>query len=148
MMQYGPLWAYFCLYDNRQTGFDNPLFSIPAGILHFAYNVTDSVFFRFFTSVHYCIRFFLHDNPDGYSTPCFPPNDMRTRHYIAIKIAPWYNNRYTSDWLLRRFLMPYHITVLPQKQNIETQPGETLLEALRHAGFAPDAPGSGIGTCG
>lgn len=44
--------------------------------------------------------------------------------------------------------MPYHITVLPQKQNIETQPGETLLDALRHAGFAPDAPCSGNGTCG
>ncbi len=44
--------------------------------------------------------------------------------------------------------MAYRITVLPQQQHIEAAAGETLLQALRRAGLAPDAPCGGTGRCG
>ncbi len=40
------------------------------------------------------------------------------------------------------------ITVLPQQQNILSAEGENLLQVLRYAGLAPDAPCGGKGTCG
>ncbi len=42
----------------------------------------------------------------------------------------------------------YRITVLPQQQNIEAAPGSNLLQVLRSAGHAPDAPCGGNGSCG
>lgn len=44
--------------------------------------------------------------------------------------------------------MAFQITILPQKQNIAAGPGENLLDVLRAAGLAPDAPCGGAGTCG
>lgn len=44
--------------------------------------------------------------------------------------------------------MPYRITVLPGKQNMDASGDEKLLEALRKAGFAVDAPCGGMGKCG
>lgn len=44
--------------------------------------------------------------------------------------------------------MPYRITVLPQKQNMEAVAGDNLLQVLRSAGLAPDAPCGGTGRCG
>ena len=44
--------------------------------------------------------------------------------------------------------MPYRITVLPQKQNIQANEGESLLAVLRQAGFIQNAPCGGNGTCG
>lgn len=45
-------------------------------------------------------------------------------------------------------VLMYRITVLPQEQNIEAAAGENLLQVLRGAGLAPDAPCAGKGTCG
>lgn len=42
----------------------------------------------------------------------------------------------------------YRITVLPQQQNIEAPASSNLLEVLRSAGLAPDAPCGGNGSCG
>lgn len=44
--------------------------------------------------------------------------------------------------------MPHCITVLPQKRNIEAAAGDNLLDVLRTAGLAPDAPCGGAGSCG
>lgn len=44
--------------------------------------------------------------------------------------------------------MPFQITVMPEKQNIEASEGESLLAVLRDAGYFPDAPCGGNGTCG
>lgn len=40
------------------------------------------------------------------------------------------------------------ITILPEGGTVHTKPGESLLEVLRRAGFIPDAPCGGQGTCG
>lgn len=42
----------------------------------------------------------------------------------------------------------YHVTVLPQQQNIHATQGENLLQVLRRGALAPDAPCGGSGTCG
>lgn len=44
--------------------------------------------------------------------------------------------------------MAYKITVLPNHVVLEAAEGSSLLEALRSAGLAPDAPCGGSGTCG
>lgn len=44
--------------------------------------------------------------------------------------------------------MLHHVTVLPQKQNIEASVGETLLNVLRDAGFFVNAACGGNGSCG
>ena len=44
--------------------------------------------------------------------------------------------------------MTYQVTVLPQNEVLNVQEGTGLLEALRRAGLAPDAPCGGNGTCG
>ena len=44
--------------------------------------------------------------------------------------------------------MPHCITVLPQILKIEAAAGDNLLCVLRSAGFAPDAPCGGNGSCG
>ena len=44
--------------------------------------------------------------------------------------------------------MPHRVTVLPLQQNMEAADGENLLQALRRAGFAMDAPCGGNGSCG
>lgn len=44
--------------------------------------------------------------------------------------------------------MTYLITVLPQNQGLTVEAGVNLLEALRTADLAPDAPCGGNGTCG
>ncbi len=44
--------------------------------------------------------------------------------------------------------MPYRITVLPEKKNIDAAAGTDLLTVLRTAGMAPDAPCGGGGRCG
>lgn len=44
--------------------------------------------------------------------------------------------------------MEHWITVLPGKRNIPAKAGETLLDALRRHGLAPDAPCGGTGKCG
>lgn len=42
----------------------------------------------------------------------------------------------------------YRITVLPQQRNIDAPAGASLLQILRGAGLAPDAPCGGKGSCG
>lgn len=44
--------------------------------------------------------------------------------------------------------MRHQITILPQKLHIEAPTGSNLLQLLRTAGLAPDAPCGGHGTCG
>ena len=44
--------------------------------------------------------------------------------------------------------MTYRITILPQEKTIEAPAGSNLLTVLRDAGYAPDAPCGGMGTCG
>ena len=44
--------------------------------------------------------------------------------------------------------MKHCITVLPAQRNIEAQDGACLMDVLREAGFAPDAPCGGCGRCG
>lgn len=44
--------------------------------------------------------------------------------------------------------MPFQITVLPQQQHITAPAGANLLDTLRSAGLAPDAPCGGTGACG
>ena len=44
--------------------------------------------------------------------------------------------------------MSHRVTVLPLQQNMEAADGENLLQALRRAGFAIDAPCGGNGSCG
>ena len=42
----------------------------------------------------------------------------------------------------------YTVTLLPQNIMLSADPGESLMELLRRAGAAPDAPCGGQGTCG
>ena len=42
----------------------------------------------------------------------------------------------------------YQITILPNEQILSAEPGSNLLEVLRTANLAPDAPCGGNGTCG
>lgn len=44
--------------------------------------------------------------------------------------------------------MPYRVTVMPQKRNIEAAAGENLLHVLRSAGFCVNAACGGNGSCG
>lgn len=44
--------------------------------------------------------------------------------------------------------MIYHVTVLPDNRILEVPAGTNLLQALRVAGLAPDAPCGGQGSCG
>ena len=44
--------------------------------------------------------------------------------------------------------MEYRVTVLPMKRNMDVPDGSNLLELLRKAGLAPDAPCGGEGRCG